>query len=145
MNLKITRVTEIWQLAGAYYVRAESTINSSVGSLKIDFEEDRPDASYILALDGERPIGTCRVRFYPEDGYGKIERVVVSEAYRGCKVGSQMIKAAETWIAEEGYQKIVISSRDGAVGFYQKLGYTADFRRTHQGKVYLNVYMEKVL
>ncbi len=42
----------------------------------------------------------------------------------GHGAGAAGIRAAEDWIRELGYSHIVITSREEAEGFYQKLGYT---------------------
>ena len=40
---------------------------------------------------------------------------------RGKGAGKLAITAAEDWIRERGYKKIIITSRVEAVGFYEKL------------------------
>lgn len=41
--------------------------------------------------------------------------------------------------------KQFVDSRDVAVGFYEKLGYKADFNRVIEGETFTCVYMEKCL
>ncbi|MGN1121911.1 MAG: GNAT family N-acetyltransferase [Eubacteriales bacterium] len=56
-----------------------------------------------------------------------IEFVIATVSFaRGKKAGKPAITAAEDWIRERGYKKIIITGRVEAVGFYEKLGYTAD-------------------
>ena len=144
-DMEAIRATETWQHAGVYYVRTEAMVNGFDIPLKGEFDADTPESKYILVLDGVHPVGTCRIHFIPEEGYAKIERVAVVESYRGRGVGRIAITAAEDWIREEGFRKIVITSRDEAVGFYQALGYTADFEKTETGGVFTTVYTEKNL
>ncbi len=114
------------QLAGVFYVRQEGMLEYQI-PLEYEFGEDSLEAEYILVMDQKQPAGTCRIRLLKEEGYAKIERVVTVHAYRNRGVGRLAIEAAEAWIREQGYSRIVISSRKSAVGFYEKLGYTADY------------------
>lgn len=143
--MEAIRATETWQRAGVYYVRTEGMVNGFHIPLSGEFDTDTPDTPYILVLDGIYPVGTCRLHFLPEEGIAKIERVCVIEAYRKKGAGRLAIEAAEAWIREKGYEKIVITSRDEAVGFYQKLGYTVDFNKKETGGMFDIIYTEKVL
>lgn len=71
-------------------------------------------------------MSTCRLYFEYNKGYAKIERVATVSSARGMGAGRAGIEAAEEWILERGFKKIIITSRDEAVGFYEKLGYHAD-------------------
>ncbi len=151
--MEIIRVTENWQRAGVCYVRTEAMVKGYNCPLDGEFgKEDQPDTPYILALDAGFPIGTCRIH-YLNDEIAKIERVSVLSDYRQRGVGKAVIEAAEDWIRENGIKKIIITSRDEAVGFYEALGYVvnwekiegrdtkADDRKPH----FVTVYTEKTL
>lgn len=139
------RATETWQRAGVYYVRTEAMVKGFQIPLDGEFDKgDTPDTAYILIMDGIYPVGTCRIHPVPEEDIAKIERVCVLESYRRKGVGRLAIEAAEQWILELGYKKIVITSRDEAVGFYEALGYQADYGRTQEGGIFKIVYTEKV-
>lgn len=128
--MKAIRATEIYQKAGVYYVRTEAMIYGFGVTLDGEFDGDKPDSEYILVTeDNGAPISTCRLHFVPEEGYAKIERVATVTFARGRGAGRLAIESAEEWIRERGYKKIIITSRDEAVGFYEKLGYTADYTK----------------
>ncbi len=93
-------------------------------SLREEFDEhDGDECKYIVLLDDTYPIATCR--FYQLDPTSAmIGRVVVLPEYREKHLGSKVIAEAEKWIKELGYFEIFIDSRIGAVGFYEKLGYS---------------------
>lgn len=55
------------------------------------------------------------------------------------------MRAAEQWIRELGYRKIVLESRDVAVGFYERLGYTAENDCVIHGETFICIRMEKWL
>lgn len=94
-------------------------------SLREEFDEHDGDGTkYIVLLDDEYPVATCR--FYEIDAdTATIGRVVVLPEYRGQKLGAMAVREDEKWIAECGYKQIVIDSRIEAVGFYEKLGYNS--------------------
>ena len=118
---------EEWAKAGVYYVRCEAMVEGFGVSLAGEFSEDEAGSEYILVTDDDgRPLSTARIHPLPERGFAKIERVATVSTARGQGAGRLAIESAEAWIREKGFQKIVITSRDEAVGFYEKLGYTAD-------------------
>lgn len=125
--MKAIRVTKEYERAGVHYVRVEAMVLGFGCSLSGEFSEDTPETEYILVTDDNGvPLSTCRLHFVPEEGYAKIERVATVSFARGKGAGKLAITAAEDWIRERGYKKIIITSRVEAVGFYEKLGYTAD-------------------
>jgi GNAT superfamily N-acetyltransferase len=77
-----------------------------------------------------------------DEDTAKIERVCVLKQWRGKDFGKQAITAAEQWFKESGIRKIIIKSRDEVVGFYEKLGYAADWKQVHQG-FFPEVHTEK--
>lgn len=143
--MEILRAEKTWQQAAAYYVRIQAMVKGFNIPLDGEFDEhDTPDTKYVVVLDNGFPIATCRL--YEEDETtAKIERVVVLEEYRGKGIGKYLIEGAEEWIREKGYKKIIITSRDEAVGFYEKSGYIPDYGRIEKGRVFTCVYMEKLL
>ncbi|MDR2139516.1 MAG: GNAT family N-acetyltransferase [Tannerella sp.] len=142
---EIIRITAgvAWQMAGVYYVRTEGMVKGFGVPIELEFEDDGPASLYILLLEDGLPVATCRPRILDADT-AKIERVCVTEAFRGRDFGKQAILAAEQWLKESGVRKIIINSRDKVTGFYEKLGYTADWNRIHQG-FFPEVHMEKQL
>lgn len=114
--------------AGVHYVRCEAMVLGFGCSLSGEFGEDTPKSEYILVTDDDGlPLSTCRIHLFEKEGYAKIERVATVSYARGKGAGKLALIAAEDWIRERSYKKIVITSRDEAVGFYEKLGYTADY------------------
>lgn len=122
-NFEVLRAEETWQRAGAYSVRVQGMNRQHHISLQEEFDEyDGDKSKYIVLLDDTYPVATCR--FYELDKNSVlVGRVVVLPEYRGQHLGSMVIKEAEKWIAEIGYNEIRIDSRVEAVGFYEKLGY----------------------
>lgn len=123
-DIKALRAEEEWQRAGAYSVRIQGMNRQHHISLRDEFDDyDGEKCKYIVLLDDEYPVATCR--FYELDERSVlVGRVVVLPEYRGQNLGRKVIAQAEKWIEELGYKEIRIDSRVEAVGFYKKLGYS---------------------
>lgn len=122
--MKVYRALEEWQRAGVHYVRTEAMVLGFNLDLDKEFADDSPESEYILVTDDDgKPLSTNRIHYLPERGFAKIERVATVSTARKTGAGRAGIEAAEEWIAEKGYKKVVITSREAAVGFYEKLGY----------------------
>lgn len=146
MDYKVMRATETWQQAGAYYVRIQAMAKQYHITLREEFDEhDTPDTKYIVILDGDFPVATCRLYELPEAPAMMLGRIVVLPEYRKQGLGRLVVTEAEKWARELGCKKAVLDSRDGAVGFYEKLGYTADHSRIVHGWTFTCVHMEKSL
>jgi len=141
--MEVIRAEETWQQAGAYYVRIQAMAKRHHITLRQEFDEhDTPETKYIVLLEKDFPIATCR--FYELDSQRvMIGRVVVLPEYQKQGIGSTVMQEAEKWIRELGYDTIVIESRDVAVGFYEKLGYVADPKQMIYGETFTCVHMEK--
>ena len=143
--MKLIRAIENWQRAAAYNVRIEAMVKGF--GIRVDQEIDAHDSEntkYVVAFDGRYPVGTCRINWVDEK-IGKIERVCILEDYRKKGIGKQVILEAEKWIKEQGANKILISSRIEAIGFYEKLGYKADWSTREENGVFECVNVEKIL
>lgn len=148
--MKVIRVTEEWQRAGVHYVRTEGMVKDFSLTLEGEFEADTPESLYVLALAGNLPVSTCRLKIVDaNDGsgelVGKIERVATIPDYRSQGIGSLVIDEAEKWLKEMGAKKVLINSRKAAVRFYEKLGYKPDWNKTSGSGLFECVETEKVL
>ena len=62
MKIHVLRAEELWQQAGAYYVRIQAMARQYHITLREEFDEhDTPKAKYIVLLDDEFPVATCRL------------------------------------------------------------------------------------
>ena len=144
MDIKVLRATEEWQRAGAYSVRIQAMNRAYHISLLDEFDEHDCDGTkFIVLLDDEYPVATCR--FYEIDAdTATIGRVVVMPEYRGKKLGAMAVREAEKWIQECGYKQIIIDSRLEATGFYEKLGYKHTGDKPHRWGVFDCTRMKKI-
>lgn len=81
------------------------------------------DALHLLLEKDGVPIGTARLLLDGE--IGKIGRVAVLEAYRGSGFGVLLIEKSIEVLRARGMQKAKLGAQTHAIGFYEKLGFTA--------------------
>lgn len=81
-------------------------------------------AIHLLALDGDRPVGTARILIDAETG--KIGRVCVLAEARGRGVGAMLIRAALGELRRvPGLRRARLGAQTHAIGFYEGLGFDA--------------------
>lgn len=142
--MEVIRASETWQRAAVYFLRIQAFVKEKNIPIQMEFDEgDGEQAKYILLLDHQEPAATARLHIMDEKT-AKIERVCVASQYRKKGVGRQLIEAAEGWAAEFGAEKIIITSQKQAVGFYEAIGYTADYSVSFQSSIPI-VYTEKTI
>lgn len=144
-EIGVLRAEEEWQRAGAYSVRIEGMNRQHHIPLREEFDAHDGDGTrYIVLLDDGYPVATCR--FYAlGEGTAMLGRVVVLPQYRGQGLGQRTVTEAEIWMQELGYRTVVIEARTEAVGFYEKLGYTATDGTVIRSGQFACVRMEKEL
>jgi len=82
-------------------------------------------AIHLLALDGDRPVGTARMLV--KGATGKIGRVCVLRDARGTGLGAALIRAALDELRRHpGVREAMLGSQSHATGFYEKLGFVVE-------------------
>ena len=95
MDIQVIRATETYQQAGAYYVRIQGMAKQHGITLRREFDEhDGPDTKYIVLLDKDFPVATCRF-FEIDNAHAMIGRCVVLPEYRGTGLGRRTVLEAE--------------------------------------------------
>ena len=107
-----------------------------------EFDDTDKTAMHIVAFDGDRPIGTCRVFTKEDVGTYYLGRLAVVKDFRGQGIGSKIMKCAESAVAVNGGKKIVLHSQLRAVDFYEKIGYT-QFGEIEEEEGYPHIWMSK--
>ena len=143
--MDIIRATKTAEQAGAYYVRIQAMARKHQIPLKVEFDEhDTPDTRYIVVVDDYLPVATCRL--YPIDNEKMmLGRIVVLPEYRHNGLGSLVVREAEIWAKELGFQIAVVESRDNKTHFYETLGYVGDYSQKIVGETFNCYQMEKLL
>ena len=87
--MKVMRATELWQQAGAFYVRIQAMGRKYHIPLYKEFDvHDTPVTKYIVILDDDFPVATCRFfrhhGAWQSGGAGRVSRAWTgSAAYHG--------------------------------------------------------------
>lgn len=89
-----------------------------------EFDDTDKTALHIVAYDGSKPVGTCRVFKNGEDGVFILGRLAVLKEYRDKRLGSHIMKTAQTKVAKLGGKEIRLHAQEQAVEFYKKQGYS---------------------
>lgn len=143
--MEIIRATKTAERAGAYYVRIHAMARRHQIPLDVEFDEhDTPETKYIVIVDDYLPVATCRL-YAINDKQIMLGRIVVLPDYRNQGLGTLVVKEAETWAKELGYQTSIVESRDNKIHFYETMGYLADFSQKIIGKTFVCYRMEKNL
>ena len=96
-----------------------------VGEQGVSLEADRdgldPQALQVVALDGERVVGTCRLLFAGD--VARLGRMAVEPALRGTGIGAEVLAAAERLAAGRGAQIVRLHAQTDALSLYERAGY----------------------
>ena len=94
-----------------------------------DFEEEKDDRHLVRVIDAKVVGGLLvRTRGLPQ-GVWKSRQFAVDPEYQGKGIGAELMRFAEATAREEGVSEFVLHSREGVVGFYEKLGFTTEGER----------------
>ena len=80
-----------------------------------------------FALQDGKPAGFCALT--DQDGYPQlpyspyISELFVAPAFRGNRIGKDLLTAAEQYASEAGFAQVFLMT--DLIGFYEKYGYTA--------------------
>lgn len=121
MTVTISQVTDP---TACYAVR--HTVFVGEQNVPVDLERDALDttAIHLLATQGDTPVGAARIVL--TDDTGKIGRVCVLRQMRGTGLGAALIREALAILrATPGITRAALGAQTTALGFYEKLGFTA--------------------
>jgi predicted GNAT family N-acyltransferase len=86
-------------------------------------EQDGRDgeALQLIALDGVRVVGTCRVLL--DGGIARLGRMAVEPGHRGRGLGAALLTAADSAMLAAGAQRIRLHAQTASRGLYDRAGY----------------------
>lgn len=121
MSVEITRSED---LDVCLALRFEVFVQEQNVPSEIEQDEYDAHALHLLARQDNVPVGTARIVLQGESG--KIGRVCVLKSMRGTGLGAALIKAAlDELRAVDGVTRAILGAQVSALGFYEKLGFTA--------------------
>ena len=122
MTVTVRRVDPGEGLSDAFAVRRAVFIEEQGVSEDEEMDGRDDEASHVVAYDGDRPVGTARLRTV-EAGVGKVERVAVRAADRGEGIGRALMAEVESLAADRGVEALKLHAQTRVEGFYEKLDY----------------------
>jgi predicted GNAT family N-acyltransferase len=105
--------------SAVFELRHEVFVQEQGVPLDLELDEHDDDALHLVALDGERIVGTCRVVG------AKFGRLVVARDARGRGIGSALLEESEDRVRAQGHARMTLDAQTSAVGLYERAGYTA--------------------
>ena len=127
--------------AAAYVVRADVFVTEQGVPPDLELDELDQAADHFVAYDGDggvdggaRAVGAGRL-VVEDPGFegadpalgpvGHLGRLAVRPETRGTGLGVDLVRAIEARAAERGLRVVALSAQTHALGFYERLGYTA--------------------
>ena len=96
-----------------------------VGQQGVTLEADRdgldPTALHVVAIDGERVVGTCRLVF--DGSLARLGRMAVDDGARGRGIGAAMLAEAEHEARAAGSERIRLHAQLAARSLYERGGF----------------------
>jgi predicted GNAT family N-acyltransferase len=82
-----------------------------------------PEATHVVALEGSRVIGTCRLVF--QGRTARLGRLAVEPAARRHGVGGALLREAAAAARQAGADRIDLHAQTYALGLYERDGYVS--------------------
>lgn len=121
MSLVVARTTD---LAAAWAIRHRVFVEEQKVPVELERDAEDAEAIHLLAMRDGEPVGTARI--LRRGALGKIGRVAVLPEARGLGLGAALIRAAlEVLAATPGITTAKLGAQTHALGFYERLGFTA--------------------
>lgn len=106
----------------AFEVRRQVFVREQGISEDLVFDGHDRGALHMVVKDGERVIGSARVRFLA-DNQAKLERMAVLKRYRRKGIGKEMLLFLDTVWKDKQVQQVIIHAQLEVVPFYKLCGF----------------------
>jgi predicted GNAT family N-acyltransferase len=121
-NITFKLVTNDEELKGALEVRRKVFIQEQGVSEDLEYDGHDGEALHMVVKDGERVIGTARVRF-PKTNQAKIERMAVLRPFRRRGIGSNIISFLKRELKSKQIEHIVLHAQCAVATLYKSCGF----------------------
>jgi len=111
-------------LKGAFEVRRQVFVEEQGVSEDLVFDEYENEAMHMVVKDGERVIGTARVRFL-EAKQSKLERMAVLRPFRNMGIGERIISYLIGELKSRQVEKVILHAQYQVIEFYKACGFTS--------------------
>jgi predicted GNAT family N-acyltransferase len=109
------------EVAAALALRSRVFCDEQGVSFEADQDGRDPEATHIVAVDGETVIGTCRLLF--RGPVARLGRLAVEAGRRGDGVAAAILKEADRVAADAGAETIALHAQTYAQSLYEHAGY----------------------
>lgn len=116
-------IREVADLAHPHALRRAVFIDEQGYSEADEWDDLDPTARHLVAYEGDRPMGTARIGINGAEG--RIGRVCVLRDARGTGLGAALIRDAMDRLKAAGCGHAILGAQVRAMGFYERLGFTA--------------------
>ncbi|OLT29121.1 GNAT family N-acetyltransferase [Nocardiopsis sp. CNR-923] len=115
----------VFVIRGAVFViRGAVFVSEQQVPIEEEWDERDVTADHLLALVDDVPVGTVRL-VDQGGGVGVLGRLAVLPKGRGAGTGVALVRAVEDRARERGLTTVELHAQTHALGFYERLGYTA--------------------
>ena len=131
----IRLATTVPEVADAYRVRHEVFVTEQGVPRHLEIDEYDDDADHFIAYDDAGlPVAAGRLVVEPAgfegapastSPVGHLGRLAVLKEARGTGLGVGLVQAIEQRAVARGLTQVALSAQTQAIGFYERLGYTA--------------------
>ena len=121
-NVTFKLATSDEELKGALEVRRQVFVEEQGVPEAIEYDGLDREALHIVVKDGERVIGTARVRF-PTADQAKVERMAVLKPFRGRGIGSHIISFLKRKLKSQQIEHVVLHAQYVLTTFYKARGF----------------------
>jgi predicted GNAT family N-acyltransferase len=110
------------ELTDAFEVRRQVFVDEQGVQEDVVFDGCEGQAMHVVVKDGEKPIGTARVRFL-DTRQVKLERMAVLEPFRHIGIGRKLMSFLAQELKNKQVEKVVLHAQFGAIEFYRACGF----------------------
>lgn len=124
-SIFVARATSPAEQQACFDIRREVYVEEQKVLPEEDLDGLDSEALQFLAIEGNWPVGTARVRFKDDRKTAKIERLAVRKPARGHGIGEAIMRAIEADDEVGKASRFILEAQAHLVPFYERLGYQA--------------------
>ena len=121
-NITFKLVTNDKELRDALAVREQVFIQEQGVSEDLEYDGFDSEALHMVVKDGNRVIGTARVRF-PTTNQAKIERMAILKPFRRRGIGSNIISFLKEELKSRQIEHVILHAQCTVTEFYKSCGF----------------------
>lgn len=110
------------ELNEAFEVRKKVFVEEQGIAEDLEFDGNDGQALHMVAMDGERVIGTARVLFLATN-QAKLERMAILKPFRRKGIGRRLIYYLNEELSKRQVEQVVLHAQYSVVAFYKSCGF----------------------